>query len=78
MIPAGACYLGWRESRNLLALLVEAEMLDGSTSGRALTIRSGGSGRWKPTAQESEEDGRSDGRHQAETCCDRGHAGRPR
>ena len=26
MIPAEACYLGWQESLNLLALLVEAEI----------------------------------------------------
>jgi uncharacterized protein YndB with AHSA1/START domain len=27
-IPADACYLGWQESLNLLALLVEAEIPD--------------------------------------------------
>ena len=30
VIPAEACYLGWQESLTLLALLVEAEIPDGS------------------------------------------------
>lgn len=30
MIPAEACYLGWQESLNLLALLVEANIPDGA------------------------------------------------
>ena len=28
MIPAEACYLGWQDSLNLLAMLVEAEVPD--------------------------------------------------